>query len=208
MAEVIDKQIIEDGKAQSASYVEEAKTAVDALATDMNKVVNDIVTKYSDPNTYKTMVTNVLDSALASITSAYTTFSAKVVELYNQVLAQFAKVQAMFPGTGSGIIGKISQIKQIKTVIDFITTKIEAITAIITSITDIINQAIALANDIINTAVNIGYQIVKDVQAEIETVIADVLQAPIAVLETWRARVCDLLYSFWWSTHRTTGKAQ
>lgn len=184
MAEKILKEPVEKAKVAAQSWYDQESAAIQASIDEMSSQISDIVDKYSDPGTYKTMATDILNSAYEAVLAAYTTMSTKVVTLYNSVLAQIAKIQAIFPGTGSGIGGQIAQIVNIKTAIKFIKTKIEAITTIITSITNLINEAIALATDIIDTVVNVGVGILKDIESKVQQVIDEVLTAPTKLLET------------------------
>lgn len=176
--------IIEESKGEANSILTKEKQAIAAALSDMNSVLSGIGTKYSDPETYKTMATDVIDNARTAILTAYSTLGEKVVTLYNQIVSQLAKIQMIFPGTGSGPAAQACQIVTLKSTFEMIKTKIEAITTIISEIIALVDQAIALATEIIQTALNVGYGIIKDVQSKVQTVIDDVLIAPLAVFET------------------------
>ena len=140
MAEKVDPTPVEDAKSAAKDYYDTEKAALDELKTELSAHVSGIVDKYSDPDTYKTIGTDILNSALTTIQTAYQTMLTKVTTLYNSVLTQLATVQAMFPGTGSGIIGQLSQVTSILDAIDLILTKIEAIETVITDIVATLNK--------------------------------------------------------------------
>ena len=183
MAATIDKTPIENAKSLIATEGSDFKQLAKDGIADMEAEITRIVTKYSDPNTYKTIVQDIIDDAYAQIQSAYVALSTMIANTYASVVSQIATISAVFTGIGSGIIGFASQINSLGQVIKLVKLVQSIIKFVTQTVANIIDQVTSLVNNIISTAVNVGKGILETIEGAITDVIDDVLKGPAAIID-------------------------
>lgn len=183
MAETINKQVLDDVKSKALAEVDTFKDGFETSKTAMSAEIERIVKKYSDPTTYKTIVTDIIDDAYSQITTAYTALSTMVTQTIAQVQAQIAVILTTFTGIGSGIPALAAQISNLKDVINFVKIVYGVVKYVIETIGSIIEQIRSLVETVVKTAVQTGTNILKSVGQSITDIIEDVLEAPAQIID-------------------------
>ena len=183
MAEAIDKAPQEKVKEAVVKEVSEFQQLATDGAAELQAEINRIVTKYSDPNTYKKMLEDIITKAWTTITTAYATLSTTVANLLVSITNQLTAVSIVFTGTGSGIAGQLAQINNLNDVITLVNWVIDNVTFMVDTITGLVDEIIATVNTIINTAVNVGVGLLKDAEDAVTGAITDIFEGPAAIID-------------------------
>ena len=191
MAEAIDTTVQERVKeaavADATEFKDFAKTQSGKLQEDVGKIVD----KYTDPETYKSIVEDIINNAWTTITTAYATLSTTVANIMTSVTNQIAAIGAVFTGIGSGIAGLAAQISSLNDVINLVQWVIDMVTFIVDTIANIVTEILETIEFVTQTVTNVGVKLLKDASTAVTAAVTAAIEAPAALIDTHLTKVQD-----------------